>query len=184
MDEKQTSNTLLHTAQTKKSYSEVENTIKKALTEYLTLSCMDSSKNYMCSGLSITPDFEIRELNLGENKGDRMNVAHIKSSTLEKTKENIVSSLFLTIDEQVENQAVAVAYKRGIENFFKQHTFNNIKKMRKSPLLNKFLFQYRDSYKSEKKEDITSFNILSQVAKIFYEKFGNLAFQIERDPES
>ncbi|PZM87265.1 MAG: hypothetical protein DLD55_02220, partial [candidate division SR1 bacterium] len=184
MSKNQTSNTLLHTAQTKKSYSEVENTIKKALTEYLTLSCMDSSKNYMCSGLSITPDFEIRELNLSENKGDRMNVAHIKSSTLEKTKENIVSSLFLTIDEQVENQAVAVAYKRGIENFFKQHTFNNIKKMRKSPLLNKFLFQYRDSYKSEKKEDITSFNILSQVAKIFYAKFGDAAFEMQKDPES
>lgn len=173
-----------HTAEIKKSHSEVERMIKKALTQYLTLSYMDAPKEYMRTGLSITPDFEIRELNPTENRGDRMNVAHIKSSTLEKTKNNIIRNLFSAIDEQVQDERIALSYKRGVANFFKERTNNNIKKMKRAPLFSKFLLQYHDSYKSEQKEDIASFNIISQVSKIFYAKFGDAAFEMQKDPES
>lgn len=184
MDGNQTSDTLLHTAQTKKSYSGIESIIKKALTEYLTLSRMDEPSKYMCNELSISSNFNIRELNPQENTRDRMNVAHIKSSTLEKTKKNIIFTLFATIDEQVQDQEIASAYKKGIKNFLGNITRNNIDKLWKAPSLRKFLMQYKKEFESEKKEDITSFNIRSQVAKILYAKFGDLAFQTDKNPET
>lgn len=164
-------NTLLHTEEIKKKYTEVERDIKRKLTELLLLdSCGDDS--YVCRGLSIDKYFGIRELTDLENNKFTMNLASIKDGTLENTEKAIKAELFDIIERKVDDKEVASAYKERILSFFENKLRRpRMEYLKKHPTYQAFILQYHDLYKSQKKEGVAKFNVIVQTSKILYEKF-------------
>lgn len=177
-----------HTDQVKKGHSGIEHAIKKALTEVITLDYLADPENYIRNGLSIQPNFNIRELSNDENQGNRMSIAHIKCSTLEKTDQKIIRQLFDLIDEQIWDEIIAEAYKEGISNFFKMIRDRRIEALMKNKTLSTFLKQCKDEYSNKRggkegydNEEIGSIiklNIISQVAKLVWARFWKEAFLV------
>ena len=105
-----------HTDQIKKKYTSLERTIKWKLTELLLIDWIGRNAD-SCRGLSITPDFKIRELGKEENSKFISNASTIKNPLLHATEDRIQDEIFDFIERQVDEQELIEAYKEGIQDF-------------------------------------------------------------------
>ena len=164
---------ILHTEEIKKKYSRVEKEIKRNLTEVLLMNGFGAREN-ISRWLSITKDFQIRELSAEENSKFLSNPSTIKSPILSYTTESIKLSLFDLVDSEVADKDIAQKYKNGISDFFNYMERKNVKRFLKEGN-NSELFR---GYLSQSKElsNVKKRNVKLQVAKILFEKFGDDAF--------
>ena len=99
-----------HTNELKKKYTTLERTIKGRLTELLLIDGIGRDSD-SCRGLSITPDFKIRELEKEENSKFISNASTIKNPLLHATEDRIQDEIFDLIERQVDEQELIEAYK-------------------------------------------------------------------------
>ncbi len=163
-----------HTNELKKKYTTLERTIKGRLTELLLIDGIGRDSD-SCRGLSITPDFKIRELEKEENSKFISNASTIKNPLLHTSETKIKEELFDLIERQVDEQDVVDAYKEWIQNFF-----TNLQNQRRSylkahPKFAQFLVQGHKEYK--RGVDIGRYNVRAQLGKLLYQKFGDEAFE-------
>lgn len=171
-----------HTEHIKKTYTTLERTIKCKLTELLLLHRMWTGKEF-CRGLSFTRDFKVRELDQSENNKFLCNVSTIKNPTLYTNETKIRDELFDHIDRHVRDATIAEQYKEGINEFIWHQIFpENIRFLKAHPIYQQFLSQHHEKYKNL--NQISHFNVLAQVGKILYLKFGAAAFKMHIDEET
>lgn len=174
----------LHTESVKKKYIEVERIVKRKMTELLLLSNV-GEEGYSSRWLSINSDFSLRVLTEEENNKFKVNLANIKDGTLENTEKKIVDELFDIIERKVDDEAIASCYKKGVYDFVYTTIRNaRIPALKRDISYQKFISQYHDLYKSDKKEDIAKFNVLAQVGRILFKKFWEKAFIVTIDEET
>ena len=151
------------------------------MTEILLLSGMWFDKN-ICRGLSITKDFQIREISPKENSKFISNPATIKSPVIAITADKVKNDLFKLIDTKISESEIAEKYKAWISNFFEDLLRDNTKKMvnmieQKEDNWKKFL-EYLSQCRQSK--NIKKRNVKMQLAKILYSKFWDDAFDLKR----
>ena len=128
-----------------------------------------------CRGLSITPDFKIRELEKEENSKFISNASTIKNPLLHTSEKKIKEELFDLIERQVDEPDVVDAYKEGIQNFFADLQKKRRSYLKEHPKFAQFLVQGHKEYKRE--VDIGRYNVRAQLGKLLYQKFGDEAFE-------
>ena len=163
-----------HTDQIKKKYTSLERTIKWKLTELLLIDWIGRNAD-SCRGLSITPDFKIRELGKEENSKFISNASTIKNPLLHTSEKKIKEELFDLIERQVDEPDVVDAYKEGIQNFFADLQKKRRSYLKEHPKFAQFLVQGHKEYKRE--VDIGRYNVRAQLGKLLYQKFGDEAFE-------
>lgn len=163
-----------HTDQIKKKYTSLERTIKWKLTELLLIDWIGRNAD-SCRGLSITPDFKIRELGKEENSKFISNASTIKNPLLHATEDRIQDEIFDLIERQVDEQELIEAYKEGIQDFFTNLRNKRRSYLSKHPMYRQFLTQGHKEYRQG--ENIAKFNVKAQLGKLLHEKFGDEAFE-------
>ena len=163
-----------HTNELKKKYTTLERTIKGRLTELLLIDGIGRDSD-SCRGLSITPDFKIRELEKEENSKFISNASTIKNPLLHTSEKKIKEELFDLIERQVDEPDVVDAYKEGIQNFFADLQKKRRSYLKEHPKFAQFLVQGHKEYKRE--VDIGRYNVRAQLGKLLYQKFGDEAFE-------
>lgn len=163
-----------HTNELKKKYTTLERTIKGRLTELLLIDGIGRDSD-SCRGLSITPDFKIRELEKEENSKFISNASTIKNPLLHTSETKIKEELFDLIERQVDEQDVVDAYKEGIQNFFADLQKKRRLYLKAHPKFAQFLVQGHKEYK--RGVDIGRYNVRAQLGKLLYQKFGEDAFE-------
>lgn len=163
-----------HTNELKKKYTTLERTIKGRLTELLLIDGIGRDSD-SCRGLSITPDFKIRELEKEENSKFISNASTIKNPLLHTSETKIKEELFDLIERQVDEQDVVDAYKEGIQNFFAELQKKRRSYLKVHPKFAQFLVQGHKEYK--RGVDIGRYNVRAQLGKLLYQKFGDEAFE-------
>ena len=163
-----------HTNELKKKYTTLERTIKGRLTELLLIDGIGRDSD-SCRGLSITPDFKIRELEKGENSKFISNASTIKNPLLHTSETKIKEELFDLIERQVDEQDVVDAYKEWIQNFFTNLQNKRRSYLKAHPKFAQFLVQGHKEYK--RGVDIGRYNVRAQLGKLLYQKFGEEAFE-------
>ena len=163
-----------HTNELKKKYTTLERTIKGRLTELLLIDGIGRDSD-SCRGLSITPDFKIRELEKGENSKFISNASTIKNPLLHTSETKIKEELFDLIERQVDEQDVVDAYKEWIQNFFTNLQNKRRLYLKAHPKFAQFLVQGHKEYK--RGVDIGRYNVRAQLGKLLYQKFGEEAFE-------
>ena len=163
-----------HTNELKKKYTTLERTIKGRLTELLLIDGIGRDSD-SCRGLSITPDFKIRELEKEENSKFISNASTIKNPLLHTSEKKIKEELFDLIERQVNEPDVVDAYKEGIQNFFADLQKKRRSYLKEHPKFAQFLVQGHKEYKRE--VDIGRYNVRAQLGKLLYQKFGDEAFE-------
>ena len=122
-----------------------------------------------CRGLSITPDFKIRELEKEENSKFISNASTIKNPLLHATEDRIQDEIFDLIERQVDEQELIEAYKEGIQNFFAELQKKRRSYLKVHPKFAQFLVQGHKDYKNG--INVETFNVRTQVGKLLYQKF-------------
>ena len=163
-----------HTNELKKKYTTLERTIKGRLTELLLIDGIGRDSD-SCRGLSITPDFKIRELEKEENSKFISNASTIKNPLLHTSETKIKEELFDLIERQVDEPDVVDAYKEGIQNFFADLQKKRRSYLKAHPKFAQFLVQGHKEYK--RGVDIGRYNVRTQLGKLLYQKFGDEAFE-------
>ena len=163
-----------HTNELKKKYTTLERTIKGRLTELLLIDGIGRDSD-SCRGLSITPDFKIRELEKEENSKFISNASTIKNPLLHTSETKIKEELFDLIERQVDEPDVVDAYKEGIQNFFADLQKKRRSYLKAHPKFAQFLVQGHKEYK--RGVDIGRYNVRAQLGKLLYQKFGEDAFE-------
>ena len=163
-----------HTNELKKKYTTLERTIKGRLTELLLIDGIGRDSD-SCRGLSITPDFKIRELEKEENSKFISNASTIKNPLLHTSETKIKEELFDLIERQVDEQDVVDAYKEWIQNFFTNLQNKRRSYLKAHPKFAQFLVQGHKEYK--RGVDIGRYNVRAQLGKLLYQKFGDEAFE-------
>ena len=163
-----------HTNELKKKYTTLERTIKGRLTELLLIDGIGRDSD-SCRGLSITPDFKIRELEKEENSKFISNASTIKNPLLHTSETKIKEELFDLIERQVDEQDVVDAYKEGIQNFFAELQKKRRSYLKVHPKFAQFLVQGHKDYKNG--INVETFNVRTQVGKLLYQKFWDEAFE-------
>ena len=164
---------ILHTEKIKKKYSNVEKEIKRVLNEALLLNNMWWSHN-ISRGLSITKDFQIRQLSTKENSKFLSNPSTIKSLTINNTIESIKENLTKLINDKVDDEQIASKYKKWISEFLWNIRYKSLKEsypQRKD--CQKFRLYIKQLTNIQ---DIKKKNIKQQLAKILVSKFWDEAF--------
>lgn len=171
-------NEILHTEDIKKKYSSVEKEIKRSLSELFLLNNFWKN-NKACNWLSITKNFDIRELSWQENSKFLSNVSTIKQPTLNLTRQKIQDNLINLIEEKVDDKAIAEQYKWWIRRFMSKLSSENVSYIRsKESIAPKFSNYIRQS---KNIKDIKRRNIKQQLAKILYTQFKENAFDTKID---
>ena len=165
----------IHTEEIKKKYTSLEREIKKKLTEVILLNKLATDENTF-RGLSITKDFQIRELGEPENNKFAINLASIKDGTLENTEKKITQELFDLIERNVDEKDIELSYKQGITNFFGAISNKKYNYLKGNEAYTKFIAQYHELYKNKNEKGIAKFNVIAQVSKILYDNFWEKAF--------
>ena len=163
-----------HTNELKKKYTTLERTIKGRLTELLLIDGIGRDSD-SCRGLSITPDFKIRELEKEENSKFISNASTIKNPLLHTSETKIKEELFDLIERQVDEQDVVDAYKEWIQDFFTNLQNKRRSYLKAHPKFAQFLVQGHKEYK--RGVDIGRYNVRAQLGKLLYQKFGEEAFE-------
>ena len=163
-----------HTNELKKKYTTLERTIKGRLTELLLIDGIGRDSD-SCRGLSITPDFQIRELEKEENSKFISNASTIKNPLLHTSEKKIKEELFDLIERQVDEPDVVDAYKEGIQNFFADLQKKRRSYLKAHPKFAQFLVQGHKDYKNG--INVETFNVRTQVGKLLYQKFWDEAFE-------
>ena len=163
-----------HTNELKKKYTTLERTIKGRLTELLLIDGIGRDSD-SCRGLSITPDFKIRELEKEENSKFISNASTIKNPLLHTSETKIKEELFDLIERQVDEPDVVDAYKEWIQNFFTNLQNKRRSYLKAHPKFAQFLVQGHKEYK--RGVDIGRYNVRAQLGKLLYQKFGDEAFE-------
>ena len=163
-----------HTNELKKKYTTLERTIKGRLTELLLIDGIGRDSD-SCRGLSITPDFKIRELEKEENSKFISNASTIKNPLLHTSETKIKEELFDLIERQVDEQDVVDAYKEWIQDFFTNLQNKRRSYLKAHPKFAQFLVQGHKEYK--RGVDIGRYNVRAQLGKLLYQKFGDEAFE-------
>ena len=172
---------VLHTEEIKQKYSDIERNIKRRLIEWL-LHVNIWDEKHVSRGLSLTKDFNIRELEEEENPRFHFNLANIKEGTSRTLINSLKSSLFDEIDRNVEEDEVKKKYKEGISKFIDDQMRKNIAYLYEDENLiyRKFALQYHPLIK-EGKEGVEKYNAIVQVWKLLNEKFWERAFVVTKD---
>ena len=163
-----------HTNELKKKYTTLERTIKGRLTELLLIDGIGRDSD-SCRGLSITPDFKIRELEKEENSKFISNASTIKNPLLHTSETKIKEELFDLIERQVDEPDVVDAYKKGIQNFFADLQKKRRSYLKAHPKFAQFLVQGHKDYKDG--INVETFNVRTQVGKLLHQKFWDEAFE-------